>query len=188
MIINLRGGNGAGKSTVIRALMEKSNVRPIFGTTFGLRCPEGYKVRLPQVETDVVVLGPYTSKCGGCDRIQPYDLIIDLLNKYEKRGDVLFEGSLVSDNFGRIGEWLEARGPEVVVVFLDTSLDVCLSWLRQRTPGGGTRHVEKRFRAIKRVRQKFIDAGKVRVTDTSPERAHDEVIKLLKEAATAGSA
>jgi hypothetical protein len=188
VLINLRGTNASGKSTAIRALLEKSNVRPIFGTTFGLRCPEGYKARLPQVEADVFVLGPYTSKCGGCDRIQPYDLIIDLLNKYEKRGDVLFEGSLISDNYGRIGEWLEARGRNANVLFLTTPLDVCLSWLRQRTPGGGTRHVEKRFQAIKRVRQKFIAGGKVRVIDTSPERAHDEMLKLLKEACYCGSA
>ena len=171
MLINLRGTHGSGKSTAIRALMEKSNVRPIFGTTFGLRCPEGYKARLPEVEADVFVLGSYTAQCGGCDRIQPYDLILVLLNKYEQRGHVLFEGSLVSDNFGRIGEWLEARGRNASVLFLDTPLDVCLSWLRQRTPGGGTRHVEKRFQAIRRVRQKFIDAGKVKVIDTSPERS-----------------
>lgn len=55
MLINLRGTHGSGKSTAICSLMEKSNVRPIFGTTFGLRCPEGYKLRLPEVKADVFV-------------------------------------------------------------------------------------------------------------------------------------
>ena len=103
MVINLRATNGAGKSTAIRALMEKSNVHPIFGTTFGLRCPEGYKARLPQVEADVFVLGPYTAQCGGCDRIQPYDLIPRLIEKYAVQGHLIFEGALISTCWGAIG-------------------------------------------------------------------------------------
>ena len=132
VLINLRGTHGSGKSTAIRALMEKSNVRPIFGTTFGLRCPEGYKARLPEVEADVFVLGPYTTPCGGCDRIQPYDLIPSLIEKYAARGHVIFEGALISSCWGTIGRLLERWKRDAIIVFLDTPVDECIRRVRTR--------------------------------------------------------
>lgn len=61
MIVNIRGTNGSGKSTVVRAFMDHAgSVHPIYGS-LGLREPEAYKVRHPHVQEDAYVLGPYVT-------------------------------------------------------------------------------------------------------------------------------
>jgi hypothetical protein len=180
MVINIRGTNASGKSTIARQLLTDFTATKIFGV-LGPKHPEAYTLSVPGVRQPVFILGPYPHRgnTGGCDRVQPYDLILLLLDKYSPRGHILFEGSLVSDNYGQIGEWLAARGRDAVVLFLDTPLDVCLERLRARTANAGVKHIAKRYEAIKRVRLKFLDMGKVRVVDTSPQRGYGDVLNLL---------
>ena len=165
MLINLRGTHGSGKSTAVRALMEKSNVRPIFGTTFGLRCPEGYKARLPGVEADVVVVGPYTAQCGGCDRIQPYALIPPLIERYAGRGHVIFEGAIISTCWGVIGRLVERWQRDAIIVFLDTPVDECVRRVRaRRLERGDERAFDPRLliqkhATVARLKQKITAAG-----------------------------
>ena len=90
MLINLRGSSGSGKSTAIRALMEIASFRPLYGLTFGPSHPQAYVGALPGVGGNVVVLGRYDIPCGGCDAIQPFDLIPPLIEKYAARGHVIF--------------------------------------------------------------------------------------------------
>jgi hypothetical protein len=179
MVINIRGTNASGKSTIARQLLTDFTATKIFGV-LGPKHPEAYTLSVPGVRQPVFILGPYPHRgnTGGCDRIQPYDLILLLLDKYSPRGHVFFEGSLISDNYGRVGDWLQARGRDAVVLFLDTPLDVCLERLRARTAHAGVKHVAKRYEAIKRVRIKFLHTGKVSVVDASPERSYGEVLKL----------
>ena len=70
MLINLRGTHGAGKSTIVRALLDASVARPVYGA-LGLR-PEAYKKTFAG-ETRLFVIGPYTTPCGGatpCSRMR----------------------------------------------------------------------------------------------------------------------
>ena len=185
VLINLRGTHGSGKSTAIRSLMEKSNVRPIFGTTFGLRCPEGYKARLPKVDVDVFLLGPYTAQCGGCDCIQPYSLIPPLIEKYAEQGHVIFEGALISTCWGTIGGLLERRQRDVIIVFLDTSLDECIRRVcTRRLERGDEREFDPRLLiqkhvTVARLQQKITAAGIVRTETVSCENAASVIVNLL---------
>lgn len=168
MIVNVRGTNGSGKSTLVRHFLTYPNTR-IIGLC-GPRNPEAYEITVPNASRQLYLLGPYWTPTGGCDAIQPYNKILDLLDKYAPKGHVLFEGSLVSDNYGVIGEWLTSHVDlGVVVFFLNTPLEECLTRLRGRTEGAGEKHVAKRFEAIKRVRTRFLAEGKVQVADISSD-------------------
>ena len=190
MLINLRGTHGSGKSTAIRALMEKSNVRPIFGKTFGFRCPEGYKARLPEIEADLFVLGPYTAQCGGCDRIQPYSLISALIEKYAERGHVVFEGSLISTCWGVIGGLLERWKRDAIIVFLDTQVEECVRRVRtRRLERGDERKFDpsllmQKHATIARLKQKIDTVGIIQTRMVSGENAASVIIDLLEQRPT----
>src|SRR5579883_353659 len=179
MIVNVRGTNGSGKSQVIRNLIGGGKRAPFYGL-LGYRQPEAYRLDGLGLDQSLFVLGPYQTNTGGCDCVHPYDLITSLLNKYEPAGHVIFEGSLISDNYGRIGEWLTKRGRESIVAFLDTPLELCLQRLRARTEGAGEKNVERRFEAIARVRQRSVTEGVMRVVDTSSQDGAAAILALLK--------
>lgn len=158
-------------------------MKPFHGL-LGEKYHEAYRLNDLNLNQSLFVIGPYflakfPLTIGGCDRIQPYDNILELLNKYEPKGHVLFEGSLVSDNYGKIGKWLSDRGRDSVVAFLDTPLKECLKRLRNRTEDAGEKNVTKRFEAIQKVRKKFIKENQVRVIDISSDDGANEIRKLL---------
>src|SRR5262245_515887 len=105
MLINLRGTSGSGKSTVVRNLLAQCGCKPIYGV-LGPRLPEAYQLMLPQ---PIYVLGPYQTPCGGCDAVQPCDLVHKLIKQYAQWGHVVFEGLLMSTFFGEIGQLLMAH-------------------------------------------------------------------------------
>src|SRR5262249_29980519 len=87
MLINLRGTSGAGKTTVVRALMAQCSHKAIYGA-LGPRLPEAYELTLPLCDP-VYVIGPYLTPCGGCDRILPFALVPQLIEKYAQQGHVV---------------------------------------------------------------------------------------------------
>jgi thymidylate kinase len=131
MLINVRGTSGAGKTTVVRALMAQCPRKAIYGI-FGPRLPEAYKLTLPH---PAYVIGPYLTPCGGCDRILPFALIPQLIEKYAQQGHVVFEGLLLSTFYGDIGRLLETR--DSVVLFLDTPLELCIERVEARRRAAG---------------------------------------------------
>jgi hypothetical protein len=155
MLINVRGTSGAGKTTVVRALMASCPHKPIYGA-LGLRLPEAYKLTLPH---PVFVIGPYLTPCGGCDRIVPFALIPQLIEKYAQQGHVLFEGMLLSTCFGVIGQLMETR--DSVVMFLDTPLDVCIARVQARRRAAGNfrpfnpKLLAQKHAIIARLKDKF---------------------------------
>jgi len=178
MIVNVRGGSGSGKTHVVRELMNGGRPVSLYGV-LGIKYPEAYRVSLPGVTQPLHIIGPYTTNVGGCDRLS-YDKIIPLLEKYEKRGHVLFEGLLVSDNYGIIGEWLTKRGHNALIVFLDTSLAVCLERLRIRSGYDADLRkplttVAMRYETIKRAKAKFEKEAKVSLLEVSSTSAADQI-------------
>lgn len=158
MIINIRGTNGSGKSTIAKKFIQQYSHVEIFGVS-GPRRPEAYKVRLPG--RWLYVVGSYQSATGGIDAL-PLGAIelVALLEKYRKLGHVLFEGVVVSTYFGAVGAWLQAHKDEAVVGFLDTSLDVCLASIEARTgEASRTKNVESKVKAIENVRLRMNDLG-----------------------------
>jgi thymidylate kinase len=156
MLINLRGTSGAGKSTVVRALMAQCPHKPIYGA-LGLRLPEAYALMLPQ---PAYIIGPYTTApCGGCDAVQSFALVLQLLEHYAERGHVVFEGLLLSTCFGVIGKLMEMH--DSVVMFLDTPLRVCIERVKARRAAAGNLRpfnpnlLAQKYATIARLKGKF---------------------------------
>lgn len=190
MIISIRGTNGSGKSTIVRKLVAGYLQKKIYGI-LGARLPEAYFLVVPKVAKPVYVLGPYENTAvSGCDQVQPYDLILDLIEKYARRkeGHVVFEGVILSSSYGRVGRLMEEWGQEAVMAFLDTPLETCLKNVQARRDTKknakpfNPKNTTSKFEQIYGSRQNIIDAGTLRVVDISMDTGYDTVLKLLKEA------
>jgi hypothetical protein len=186
VIISIRASNGGGKSHVVRALLQQGVALPIYGV-LGPKQPEAYSLCLSDRIT--YVLGPYITATGGCDRINPYDLILDLIEKYAKLGNVVFEGVLVSSSYGRVGTLMERWGQEAVMAFLTTSLEDCIRNVQTRRDARADakpfnpKNLTSKYHQIVKSRLKMLKEGKVRVVDLEPATALEQVLALLKGAA-----
>lgn len=132
MIINLRGTHGSGKSTVVKQLMGRYKAEPLIAKNE--KKPQGYYMKTPF--GDIRVVGSYETACGGCDAIQPYDLIWPRVANYAKVGHVIFEGALISSCLGAIYE-ASKQYEDFVYAYLDTPLEVCLTRIKQRRAAKG---------------------------------------------------
>lgn len=183
MIINLRGTNGSGKSTAVRQLLDYPH-RACYGV-LGPRMPEAYSITVPRRKGVVHLLGPYLTPTGGMDVVQPYNCIPGLISKYVAKGDVVLEGLFISKNKGIVVEHLEQWGKDVVVIFLDTPLQVCIDSVQaRRTARGDERKLNPKnlndaFMGCVRTRKKLLDDDKLRVLDVSRENAFPLIMDLL---------
>lgn len=140
VILNVRGTSGAGKSYLVRELMKRGPVNPLYGvrgeSLFGpthTKRPLGYFVDLTRM---LWVCGHYEVESGGTDRLLgsmgwTRDAVFDLVRRHATDGcDVIFEGLLVSD-IERTAR-LYANGLGLVVIHLTTPLDICLKRIQAR--------------------------------------------------------
>jgi thymidylate kinase len=185
VIINIRGTNGSGKSTVIQKLMAQFPARPIFGV-LGPRRPEAYEFdRTIKASKPVFLLGPYLTPVGGADCIQPFDLIPTLIEKYAERGHVLFEGVLVSKTNGQVGACLAQWGKNSILLYLDTPMDVCVAAVKARRAARGDvrafnpKNLIEAYKSTARVRKTLLAEDKLRIIDVSRENAVATVLSLL---------
>lgn len=185
MLISLRGTNGAGKSTVVRSLFPADFVRPIYGV-LGPKLPEAYPLTIPKCKKLLYILGPYTTGTGGCDRIQPYDLIPALITKYAARGHVLFEGIIVTSVYGQVGALMEKFKKNSVFVFLDTPLEECLRRIEARR-GGRPRderlikNVTSKYNTMWHIKERIEREKIMRVEVASSDDAAKKIISILQK-------
>jgi hypothetical protein len=180
MLINLRGTNGSGKSTVVRKFFERcQKSRELFGV-LGPRRPEAYAVGLKGVTKPLYLIGPYQTPTGGVDALGlPVEGLIKLLEKYKAKGHVLFEGVVISTTFGALGNWMSEDHKNALVIYLDTSLEDCLSALGERGANRGTLHVEQKHKSIAAT-QKAFDAAMIKTAVVSRAAAFDFIWSQLK--------
>ncbi len=186
MLISLRGTNGSGKSTVIYALFKEVKATPIYGV-LGPRLPEAYMLLIPKVKKPTFVLGPYVTACGGCDRLIPFDLIPELITKYARRGNVIFEGVIVASIYGQVGALMEKFKREAVMLFLDTPMATCIQRVQSRRDDRvddrefNSKNLEQKYKSTMRVKEKASTDGIIRVEETSSTEGHKAIIKLLQK-------
>ena len=141
MIISLRGTHGSGKSTVVRTILDRYPSERLGPE----KKPLGYQLSIPGLDRHLMIVGGYRTACGGCDGIQPYALIWPRVQEYATIGHVLFEGALVSSSYGNIGRASEVYGNDMVFAFMDTPLEVCIQWIKnRRLSRGDTRDLDPR--------------------------------------------
>lgn len=184
MIVNLRGTHSSGKSTLIKSILAKFDPKPIFGV-LGPRKPEAYEC-VRKKGKPLYVLGPYYGvPTSGCDVISTggLDTVIYLVDKYRQKGNVLYEGIILSNNYGSVGEYLFTQIKDVIIAFLDTPLEVCLEGLaaRQLTSirqGKSDTHLREHYKRILRVRVRMEELG-FRCETVSRDTAAEKIVSWL---------
>ena len=171
---------------MVRSLFEQCVSKPkLIRGIFGVRRPEAYELLLPKVKAPVYVLGPYVTGSGGCDSIQPYELIPELIKKYATMGHVVFEGIIVTSVYGQVGTLMEQWKKQSVFLFLDTPLEVCLARVEARRGGKGRderliKNVTGKYNSALRVKERVLADGIMRAEVASSSNAHKTIIKLLQ--------
>lgn len=161
---NPRGTSGSGKTYLVRNLIRRFAARP--DTWMGIPINNGLYKDLP-----VVVIGNYANACGGCDGIQPYARLLEVIEYYmtpERTALqvlLIYEGLLISHSIGSIGELVRKHGRRHVMAFLDTPLDTCLDRIQlRRDERGDTRpfnpaNTIKDYKAVQQCRKRAIHGG-----------------------------
>jgi hypothetical protein len=189
-VVSIRGTHGSGKSSIVKAILNKYRTDPMKQCTpAGARVKKlktfGYVVELPKGQT-LFVVGSYENACGGCDGIQPYENIWPLINQGAIDCDhVLFEGALVSSSYGSIGRFSEVYGDDMVFAFLDTPLEKCLERIAaRRAAKGDTRPVNpyntaSKFNSVDRSLTTIRDKFERRTVVIDHTKATQQVLKLF---------
>jgi len=130
---NIRGTNGSGKSSVIRAFMGEEYE---YLTVPSIKKPAFTYVR----DFNLLIIGNYLNTCGGCDNLVKAQIVQLLKIAWMTTCNILFEGVLVSDSkepymwlMKDLNDTLKVRNWGFV--YLDTPLDTCLSRISQRNGG-----------------------------------------------------
>lgn len=179
-IINIRGTNGSGKSTVVRRVMQHySAVEPHH--IEGRRRPIGYECRPPNETSNLLwVPGHYEIACGGCDTIptvaQAYEQVaISLKNDW----DVLFEGIMSQDNQQYMLDWHAEGKYKILVIGLTTTIDDCIAGINARREARGNpkpldpQNTISRDRSVKKNLVRLATAGiEVKMADRQSAVIH----------------
>jgi hypothetical protein len=140
-IVAIKGTNGSGKSSVVRALIAhlgKAATLRFNNQDAGYRCQYG--------ERAIFVLGKYRSACGGLDSSFSYkgaaDDLLLCIDKLAAKGHVLCEGviAITSYGFGRVTRFADKqkrKGNHMIFANIDTPAELCIERVRQRRREAG---------------------------------------------------
>jgi hypothetical protein len=135
MIISLRGTNGAGKSTIVRAIMEHypEIIRLQYPKEMGKKLkPTGYICSGNNGTKKLFIPGHYEIPNGGIDTLPSLEYAYKLILKHHEFGaDVLAEGKNMSDGVQRIVA-MHSKKLDVKVVFIDHPVQACIDAVRER--------------------------------------------------------
>ncbi len=180
MIINIRGTSGSGKSTVMRRVMSEMTLQP--HSVPGRRNPLFYTARYR--DRRVAVLGHYESECGGCDTINSYSTLTQLIRDLTAKGEsILMEGLLLSED---TKQTLSLGVEDLRVLFLTTPIERCLDNVKRRRLARGNNkpfnptNTSRRVTTILRAREKLESAG-VSCYSVSFHHAHKLILHWLGE-------
>lgn len=180
MIIQVRGTNGSGKTTVVRRVMQSVGDWDAVKVA-NRRQPLYYKsIDCPK---QVVALGHYETATGGCDTIPKAKDVYDLAASFDEPTVVLMEGIFLSEDT----KWtkLLAEKHTVHALFLTTPLDQCVRQvLSRRAEGGNDKELDptrmtRRFHDIERCRRKMVELG-LNARRVSSDQAVRVTLNLLE--------
>ena len=150
-IVNIRGCNGSGKTTIVRRFLDRLPCQPLGGKPGR---PAGYTVDASGwgISVPVFVVGSYENTCGGTDGINTQEEIAARVVKAYSLGHVLVEGLLMSKSSagGHVAPILKEHG--AIFAFLDTPWETCLERVLQRRAAAGN---EKAFDPDKTMRSAY---------------------------------
>jgi adenylate kinase family enzyme len=133
-VIKIHGCSGAGKTTLVRAIMSKYGAVPCYPEDSKATKPEAYETA---AKIGAYILGSYENVCGGMDTISDVRDALKLIDKYYRRGHVIHEGLLQSTYYGVMGEHSKPFGQNYIYAFLNTPVEVCITRIMQRRADAG---------------------------------------------------
>lgn len=136
MILNLRGTNGSGKSTVAHNLLKVTKAQPV-DFWQGTRKPKPKAYAGVWKGLPIAILGSYETVCGGMDTITDINDARDLIVKYGTDPAfpiVFYEGLFISHCLGTVAKGIDDAGlkDRLHMVYLDTPLEVSLERVHKR--------------------------------------------------------
>lgn len=183
LIVNIRGCNGAGKSTIPMSMLDD---------------PEMYVVTKPYKGKDKgiltvfptygwVALGTYKNKTGGLDVFPNNELTHKAfwyaLKKFPEY-DILMEGviaSTIRSTYVNLFNEAKEKYPErqVLIVNFIPPLEVCLERVQLRNGGKAINEsaVEQKWKIINRNVQKFKDEGFISLRVDNSKCSKDKMLK-----------
>jgi thymidylate kinase len=185
-LISLRGTHGSGKSYVMNNFLKSHKAQKMKYGMLGPRLPEAYELQISGTKELTYVIGPYITACGGLDAVQPYENILNLLDKYVGKGNLVFEGLMASGVYGRIGEWMEDYAKNVHVLFLDTPYETCVKRVLKRRHERGNdtefdpENVLKKFKAVGYVKKRVARDKLFNWRDVSSDDADKVMTAILQ--------
>lgn len=183
VLINIRGCNGAGKSTIPMSMMDDPEMFIV---------SKNYQGKLREILTVFptygwVALGTYKTKTGGLDKFPNNELTQKVLwyalKKFPEY-DILMEGviaSTVRSTYVNLFHEVERKYPERTVMILNliTPLDVCLQRIQLRNGGKSIKEeaVANKHKIVLRNIEKFKDEGFLSLEIDPSNTPKDKVLK-----------
>lgn len=138
-IVQIRGANGSGKTTMARELINLSDQVEILCWP-GDRKPKPFATIMHDIKWAVIGTYPQESKMGGCDCMESMDAIKQaieyIVSNYPDYYGVAFEGMMISKSLWTFPTFMKEMnakyGTEGCMVFLQTTLDGCVNRLKAR--------------------------------------------------------
>lgn len=201
-IINVRGTNGSGKSSTVKAVMQRlGGMTPIYRPhaqgSVNYNTPKASQIEAYVCKDrfgvagggmiPAYLIGPYVTECGGCDQIKTQDEVCDLVRKYAEQGHVLFEGVIVSQIFQRyidLATELRALGHRYIFAQMNTPLSVCLERIYGRRLAKGQDGTIKEELVVEKFKRTTAHFEKIQATGhevvwLDHQYPMDHVYKLL---------
>ena len=181
-LINIRGANGAGKSTVPIQML---NTDPL---AFELTYHYNNKERIMATvfpSYNYIVVGKYEGlKCGGLDTFKTTEQIFDTLDLlWELPYNLIMEGVISSTVFSTYKQWFECANDRhkskrnITVASILPGEDTCINRVLQRNGGKKVKTdlIRGKYRTVERNHRKFcstsipaikLDNSKIDINDT----------------------
>jgi hypothetical protein len=179
-IINIRGTNCSGKTTVVERMMKLFGKTPLTNEKGRIWA---YRVHF---EPEFYVLGSYEKHLGGCDRISSMEKLTNGIQTLSLMGNVLFEGVLVSI---LTQPWVELtkQMPDCHFIFatLDTPKDLCVKRCTKRRKKEGIKHwapnnLLNKYKAVHQA-HKLLKKANLDVRHLPHDRATQNLINWMLE-------
>lgn len=185
LLVNIRGCNGAGKSTIPMSMMDDPNM-----FVEELRYSDGKRIGAITVFPSYgwVALGTYFNKTGGLDGIRNMECtkitLYAALGLYPEY-DIIMEGILCSTVFSSYSDMFheieELTDRQVMVLSLLPPLEVCLERIQRRNGGKPIKEdlVSGKRESVARSHEKFKQEGFVCIRADSSKVPKDKMIQAF---------
>lgn len=183
-VIQIRGSNGAGKTTIVRQFVQRNNL-------------EIKKISIKGKETyistnnngSIVVLGRYDKKTGGCDLYENTEHVLNtmlwaIINLKPKI--IVFEGMIYSLSYtfaSKVSNIVKKYNYQYLAISLYTNPEVVLERIYKRNGGKAIKEnlIFEKIKAVRSSHNKLISNGyNSKIIDTTNIK-ENEMFKILED-------